>query len=77
MEFNFLQIIGQYGVPAGISVYLVWWLTHGFDKTLLKIQASIDNQTKVLNHTLTRLINRQATKDDIRQLSKNTRRQKK
>ena len=70
-------IIGQYGVPAGISVYLVWWITQQMNKTMNKLQLSIDNQTRVLNHTLTKLINRQATKDEIKQLMKNNRRNRK
>lgn len=64
-----LTIMGQYGVPAVIAGYLVWWLTKRFEVLLIElkkshknsmigIQKAIASQTKVLNHTLTELINK-------------------
>ena len=70
--------IGQYGVPAVITVYLVYWLTQRVEQILRKLQKSIDNQTEVLNHTLTKLItniqkgfDEQLTIDKAKKLIKN------
>ena len=70
--------VGQYGVPAVVTIWIVYWLTTRVDKILTKLQESIDNQTKTLNHTLTKLItkvgegfDRQLTKEHAKKLIKN------
>jgi hypothetical protein len=52
----------QFGIPTAISLYLVYWLTTINEKSLDEVKVAINNQTKVLNHTLTKMIS-QMNKD--------------
>ena len=70
--------VGQYGVPAVITIYIVYWLTQRVEKILVKLQEAINNQTETLNHSLTELItqitkgfNNQLTIDKAKKLIKN------
>ena len=61
-KMELLELATNFGIPAAISLYLVWWLTQRHEKTLLEVKGAITNQTKVLNHTLTKMIT-QSIKD--------------
>ena len=55
---DLVALATNFGIPAAISLYLVWWLTQRHEKSLKEVREAITNQTKVLNHTLTKLINK-------------------
>ena len=70
MAMDLVALATNFGIPAGISLYLVWWLTQRHEKSLNEVRLAISNQTKVLNHTLTRLIGKMET--DKQELKKET-----
>lgn len=76
MPVDLISLATNFGMPAAISLYLVWWLTQRHEKSLNEVKNAITNQTKVLNHTLTKLIykienNKTEIKKSIKKSNKN------
>ena len=62
METDIVTLIANYGVPAGICVYLVLWITRKLNNKLDKLTESINTLNNKFD-TLIRIIDREETRD--------------